>query len=169
MDIRDVLTIDHREAVKLLQLLCDSDNVDCCIAAQHRLVELVHVHTRAEEEIVYRALQRAQPQQAEPFLAHAEQEHRQVEQLLSELAEAPPAGADWRHLSRHLMDTMVSHIADEHDGALPLIGACFSAQERDEMATRFLQARNDVPWSPGEAGVCPLARWCTQRETALRA
>jgi hypothetical protein len=169
MDIRDVLTIDHREAVKLLQLLCDSDHVDCCIAAQHRLVELIHVHSRAEEEIVYRALQHAQPQRAEQFLAHAEQEHRQVEQLLAELADAPPAGADWRRLSRHLMETMVSHIADEHDDALPLIAAFFSAQEREEMATRFLQTRNDVPWSPGDPGVCPLARWCTQRETVLRA
>ena len=64
---------------------------------------------------------------------------------------------------------MVSHIADEHDCALPLIGASFSADERSEMATRFLQTRNDAPWSPGDPGACPLARWCAQRETAMRA
>jgi len=169
MDIRDVLTLDHREAVKLVQLLGDSDNVDCCIAAQHRLVELVRVHTHAEEDIVYRALRRARPQQATEFLAQAELEHQQVEQFLTELAESPPASPDWRSQARRLLDALVSHIADEHDRTLPLLGAFFSAEQRAGMATRFLLTRNEPPWTAGDPGVCPLARWCAQRDTVSRA
>ena len=169
MDIRDVLTLDHREAVKLVQLLGDSGNVDCCIAAQHRLVELVRVHTHGEETLVYRALQRAQPQQAAEFLQQAEQEHQLVEQYLTELAESQPASHDWRSQSRRLLDALVSHIADEHDRTLPLLGAFFSAEERAEMATRFLLTRNEPPWTPGDPGVCPLTRWCAQRDTVSRA
>jgi hemerythrin-like domain-containing protein len=169
MDIRDLLTLDHRETVKLAQLLGTSDNVDCCIAAQHRLVELIRSHAHGEQEIVYMAMQRAQPQQAAEFVDQARLEHEHVHALLAALAQAQPASPEWRRQARCLTNVLVRHIADEHERTFPLLTALCSTDAREQMSRRFLQLRSAAPWPSGGQGICPLARWCAQRDTVAPA
>lgn len=137
MLIAKTLSRDHRALEQLLDELgaIASTEPQQRLEVFTRLQGLLQAHARAEEEVVYRALRQAAPEEAQPLLAY--EEHHVADLLLQELASAAPGHAEWVAKARVLEEALRQHIKQEEITLFALLDEHFDKAAQAAMDKEF--------------------------------
>ncbi|HUS24225.1 MAG TPA: hemerythrin domain-containing protein [Candidatus Binatia bacterium] len=137
MPILESLAKDHRALEQLLSTLAQtpSSAPEDRIATFGRLQSLVHAHARAEEEVVYRRLRSALPDEEKTLEAY--EEHHVADLLLQELASGCPGGPGWSAKLRVFEELLRHHIKEEELTLFKLIGEGFDNAKLARMGEEF--------------------------------
>jgi hemerythrin-like domain-containing protein len=154
MSIIDLLAKDHRALEEELAALATTSGREPRerIRLFSQLQTLLQAHSRAEEEVVYRRLRRASPDEEKTLEAF--EEHHIADILLQELASACPGGAGWAAKSKVLEELLRMHIKEEELTLFPLITESFEETTRDLMGREFRALKHEGV----EAFLAPLRR-----------
>lgn len=140
MDVRDLLSVDHREVVQLARLVGRSDDACCRVAAHRRLGDALRTHVLAEECVVHAALCSARAD-ARATLRDARLEHAHAECMIARLQPGLASERGWQDGWQTVVAALVEHIDGEEQELFPALERCFSVDERAGLAVRFLDAR----------------------------
>lgn len=137
MSIIDTLAKDHRALEQALTGLGGTTGRDgkVRLAQFTKLQALLQAHARAEEEVVYRRLREALPD--EEITLEAFEEHHVADILLQELASACPGGKGWAAKLKVLEEVVRMHIKEEELKMFPLIQENLSEPAQALMAQDF--------------------------------
>ena len=141
-DAVTLIKADHRVLAALLEQLEDpsSDRVALLEEVGARLT----AHTRAEEDQVYPALIRADPDETDQ-IDDATDEHREVEGKLQLLQATDPDSVEFEYALRDFVDSVNHHVEQEESELLPgledtvdratleALGAAFDARRIEEL------------------------------------
>lgn len=166
MDIRDLLSLDHREALQLARLAGHSADAACRVAALRRLASLVQSHAQAEEGVVHAAL-RAADLASEATTQHARLEHALVAHFVHQLQQVHEHDDRWHARCDDLLALMSRHVEEEEAELFPRLEARFSCTERHALATHFLAQRRASAWSEPPAHGMPQAVVASRRASSL--
>lgn len=147
MDVRDLLSVDHREVVDLARLVQRSGSADCRLAAHRRLTQALRAHTLAEESVVHAALSCAQADQR-AALGEARVEHTHAEWLIARLQPDGVRADGWWFAWQGLIDELLAHIDEEERELFGALERHFSAEERAAMASRYLAVQRGAVLEP---------------------
>lgn len=153
MDIFDLIRDDHRKFEDLLQKI--DENIDS-VGAKKYFIELraqVIAHSRGEEDFLYAELE--EHEESEGPVEHAEDEHRQVEDLLDEMSSVEFGSRSFRDKFSLVRRALVQHVREEEDKLFKLAQKVIDGHELEEMARKFklerekvLQEQHDQSQSP---------------------
>lgn len=96
-------------------------------------------HAMAEERTVYAAL-RAHPE-ASLRMPLSTQEHREIEQMLEELARTTPESAVWETTFELLCEAVTQHMQEEELDVFPIARALLSSERCEELGQEFERIR----------------------------
>lgn len=114
-DIFDRLKEDHDRHRALFAQLDDAsgDRADLF----ERLTKELKAHAAAEEQALYSSTMR-RPETTEET-RHSVAEHKEIEDLLNDLAATDQAGAEWAEKFAHLRHRYIHHIDEEEEENFP--------------------------------------------------
>lgn len=143
MSIVDLLARDHRALEEELVALAATSGRQPQERVERftRLQALLLSHARAEEEVVYRRLRRASPDEEKTLEAF--EEHRVADILLQELASACPGGAGWAAKLKVLEEVLRLHIKEEELNLFPLLQESFDETIRELMSREFRALKHE--------------------------
>ncbi len=136
-DVVTIITQDHREVAQMLDRLeqqqGDMQGTFATMAAE------LTAHSKAEESVVYPAIERAVPQESGD-VHDARQEHAEVEQLLQQMASLSPEDAEFTQLLRELKQNVEHHVSEEENDVLPPFAQAVDQKQLEDLGQQF-QAR----------------------------
>lgn len=141
--ILDLLAQDHRAIEAQLKELALTPSTEAADRTERfaRLQALLQAHARAEEEVLYRPLQRVAPDDI--LTLEAFEEHHVADVLLQELASSGPAGPGWTAKLRVLEELVQHHIKEEELDLFALVRNHFEAEALARMGTEFRVAKHE--------------------------
>lgn len=141
--VLDLLAQDHRALEQQLKELALTPSTEAAERSERfaRLQALLQAHARAEEEVLYRPLQRAAPEDI--LTLEAFEEHHVADVLLQELASSGPAGPGWTAKLRVLEELVQHHIKEEELDLFALVRNHFDAEALARMGTEFRVAKHE--------------------------
>lgn len=146
-DVVDLIMEDHREVERLFEILKTEPSQR--LNTLPVLSALLVAHSRAEEAAVYPAAQR---EIGNDEVAHSQEEHILVEQLLERLNSTDVESKQFDTLLRQLEDAVNEHVEEEESSVLPAMRDQMEQQRREELGESFADARAEhLGEMPGEA------------------
>lgn len=134
----DELTREHDLVVNMIGLVrgaVATGDVPASAALARRIAALLGPHTEVEERGLFPALADDFPDHVHDLLA----EHRRIEAVLDEAADAVPADPAWPGRLVRTLDLLREHILKEQDGVFP--AALASLRTADWEAVEAVRAR----------------------------
>ena len=148
MDIRDLLKQEHKEAVDLATRICESHDPAEARELFNELKLALTLHSRAEERVVYRALEKSDVPAAQDIGHEGEIEHSLLDHLMDQMSRGRADSDAWQARAKVLKELLTHHVTEEHEEMFPQLGRLFSAQERASMCDRFEAAKAQVAKAP---------------------
>ena len=144
-DIRDQLRRDHESALADLEALRGETNDQRCHAVLRQLRRSWVIHALAEETVVYRALEGAEPSVESKTRADERFiEHELVEGLFEKLSRCRPGSLEWQARINVAKSLIQRHVDTEHDDMFSQLAKHFDAAGLAEMGRRFELARDKL-------------------------
>jgi hypothetical protein len=137
----DRLVEEHREILAMLDdaVAIDEDDVIGRRSAFRRLARVIRIHARAEETIVFPALDGSYE------LGHHVREdqahHRAIDARIRELERSSVIGESWRARIRDLRTMLECHFADEEQVVFPHARCVISDPRSRELLDEYDQER----------------------------
>jgi len=154
LDAIDMLLEDHRRITLLLEHLDWEERP----AEMRRLcldiVAEIAGHEAAEDDVVFPAFRAAVPA-AERELIERFDEHREVNDLLAEMAALDPSGVGFLKRASALVYQLREHFAAEEEELFPRLRAVLSRQELLALGECVADARRRAPGVPRHADQLP--------------
>jgi hemerythrin-like domain-containing protein len=153
---------EHRELEERLEHLWAGGDADDLHAQTTELVELLRMHSRLEERLVYPLVARVEGR------ARAREEaedHLTMRELMEELQELMPGGTEWQARLLTLEDLVIAHVQEAEHLLLPRLSTALDAQAQDDvrhelsMAREELLARTQSGPFPGTSPLLEALRW----------
>jgi iron-sulfur cluster repair protein YtfE (RIC family) len=144
MNIIELLKEDHREAEELIERLegleADLDDTKVGIdkmpqALFTKLKNALTLHTQAEEQILYPAMQKFD--ETADRIPEAIEEHQQVDQILEEMAMLSPAEDEFQERLEELKENLAHHIEEEEDELFPKAEELCGQKRLEEMGRQM--------------------------------
>jgi hypothetical protein len=141
-DVRAALKRDHEELLELAEALCEGSGGENRRKRFAQFKALLSAHSRSEELVVYRALERIGPDEAKDIALEGAVEHGSVDALVAKVSRMRDLDAD-RALAHFkvIKELLEHHIEEEHDDMFRQLGAHFSAEALAQMGERFEAAK----------------------------
>ncbi|WP_218003938.1 hemerythrin domain-containing protein [Nocardia pneumoniae] len=136
-DVVDLIMQDHRETERLFDELKQHQDKRPLLVPV--LAASLVAHSRAEETEVYPVAKDDVGEVEE--IAHSQQEHAQVEQLLLRLTETDPESREFDSVLAELAEAVVSHIQEEESTVLPQMRDQLDDRRRAELGRAFAASR----------------------------
>jgi len=130
---------EHREIVSLLADVMRLDDDEARAAAFARLAQLIRIHDRAEDEIVYPVLEGSR--ELRHHMREDTKDHRAIDALLRSIEVDSAAGPGWQERLTALRAALDHHFADEEEYVFPRAHAVISSPEEQEMLLFYEQER----------------------------
>ena len=144
-DIRDQLRRDHDAALADLEALRAETAEQRCHTILRRLRRSWVIHALAEETVVYRALEGAQPSVESKTRADERFiEHELVEGLFEKLSRCRPGSLEWQARINVAKSLILRHVQTEQDEMFAQLGKHFDTAALCEMGRRFELARDKL-------------------------
>lgn len=146
---QDVLALLKQEHQAVEALLQRFDKTDPSGRSDY-FCEVVHTlvgHEVAEEQVVYPALREESSQGDEVASARIE-EQAEAEQALADLEDLDPESSAFASSFLMLRKDVLAHAQAEERTAFPLLEQGTTGQQRQELAERYLKARDRAPTHP---------------------
>lgn len=137
MDITDCLKQDHEQALELARRMGKQDDPNQARALYKALREALSIHSRAEEGVVYRALDKLGVQKVSDMTHEGEVEHSLCDHLLALMARGRPETTRWKARAIVVYELLEHHIEEEHDEMFKMLRQHFDAAARASLADQF--------------------------------
>jgi hemerythrin superfamily protein len=145
-DIRAALKRDHDELLELAEALCEGSGGENRRQRFARFKELLGAHSRSEEVVVYRALERIGEGESKDFSLEGTVEHGSVDALVAKLSRMRDLDSDKARAHFTVIKEMLEHhIDEEHTEMFKQLGKHFSSDELAAMGERFEAAKAAPP------------------------
>lgn len=108
---------DHDMIRKLADKYVNSRSADVKKQAAVQLLQAIHTHSRLEESVFYPAVRKIEPN----LVAHFEEDHLNVDDMLAALEEARPDEPRARLMMREMIEAVLGHIREEEEEFFPLL------------------------------------------------
>jgi hemerythrin superfamily protein len=139
-DIVTMLTNDHRELKRLLDMM--KDDVSSRPLALPVAVAMLEAHSEAEEERVYPALAREAGEKEEA--EHAADEHHQAERMGKHLLEMDWESGEFDQALREWVDAVLHHVEEEETEMLPALGEALDSDRLEQLGLEFAERRSQA-------------------------
>ena len=145
-DIRAALKRDHDELLELAEALCEGSGGENRRQRFARFKELLAAHSRSEEIVVYRSLERVGDAEPKDIALEGTVEHGSIDALVARLTRMRDLDGDkaMAHF-KVIKELLEHHIDEEHAEMFAQLGEHFSSQERATMGERFEAAKAAPP------------------------
>ena len=137
MDICELLRRDHAEAVGLAKQVTQAEDVLHAKDLYRALRLALTAHARAEESVVYAAIDQLGLATSAPGIRENEVEHSLCDHLLAKMTRGRPDHPGWRARAVVIHDLLVRHVDNEHRTLLRQIDEQFTPAQRDALGLRF--------------------------------
>lgn len=149
--ILNTLAKEHGEVSALLRLIHlerkrGAHASDEGVITRVRLLTTLSIellaHSRAEEEVLYEALERSPEVQEQ--MKHSREEHGAMERLLLELLSIEYSSDRWLEAYEELLAKVQHHVDEEEDAVFAIAQERYSKKELKELDERFQERRAEV-------------------------
>lgn len=137
MTIDTLIRADHTTLLQQAKAMCSTDDAPQARAAYTALKDLLVAHSRAEESVVYRALDKLGLATVQEATQEGEVEHSLCDHLMARLARGKADSALWKARAKVVCELLEHHIDEEHQEMLPLLDKYFDTAQRAALAKRF--------------------------------
>ena len=147
---RSVLALQKRDHVQLDRLLTELSDADTAAAqdgVMTRINRLVFSHAFAEEAVLWPALRRHLPD-GEALTLQVEQEHQEVNELVTTLERTDADDPAREQLLQRLIDVLRQDVRDEEDELLPRLQESVDGAELRRLGGYWLLVRRTAPTRP---------------------
>ncbi len=142
MDIFSLIKQDHQEVLSLFRQLRDAKGSrQTCERLFTQLKEELELHSQAEEQVFYAALQEADV--TEEMVEEALEDHQLVAELLEELTTTPKGSAEWDEKLEILEENVQEHIEVEESDMFEAARQLLSAADAAELAERWQTVKQE--------------------------
>jgi hemerythrin superfamily protein len=141
MDILRLIEADHQKVAELFQKLHKTTG-----ASQNRqqlfaeMKEVLELHTQAEEQVFYPALQEAE--EAHDMVLNAQEDHCLVAELLEEMGHDADPVTDWDEQLKELQENVEAHIEEEENELFEVARQLFSEEQSRQMAEAWQRVKD---------------------------
>lgn len=136
--ILERLKQDHDMVRQMSAQIMETEDADQRKELFGTLMNAVEAHRQAEEQVVYRRMEKTDDDEAKEFAFEGEQEHALVHQLMELLARSRRKGdLKWHARFKALKDMLDHHIEEEESEAFPKVKELFDSSEQEKMAEEF--------------------------------
>ena len=140
MDIYSLIKKDHQEVASLFRRLQAAEGFsETAEQLFAQLREEIELHTYAEEQVLYSALQEAEGTQV--LVEAALDDHKLVRELLDELAALRTDNEAWNEKLEVLEEHVQDHVEEEEGDIFDVTRQLFSAAQIAELAQRWQAAK----------------------------
>ncbi|MGH3787044.1 MAG: hemerythrin domain-containing protein [Pseudonocardiaceae bacterium] len=133
-DVVTLIKAQHREMERLLDEASQEDADTLSLLRQ--VSELLIPHSEAEENFVYPAIEKADPEEGEE-VKDGTAEHHHIEDLLEQLLEEDPDDPGYDGKLAAMVGELRHHIEEEEQDLLPVLTEKVPSQQRADLAARF--------------------------------
>ncbi|EHR69308.1 hemerythrin HHE cation binding domain-containing protein [Burkholderiales bacterium JOSHI_001] len=141
MDITELLQQDHDALLRLARQMGQQDEADAAKALYRELRNLVTAHSRAEEAVVYRALDKLGQKKISDATEEGQVEHGLCDHLLMLMARGRAETAAWKAKAVVVHELLDHHVQEEKDEMFPVIRKHFDDEARATMGKLFEQRK----------------------------
>jgi iron-sulfur cluster repair protein YtfE (RIC family) len=144
MNAVELLKEDHKEALELLERLetmeqdleADAEGLEVVPTELFtQLKNALTLHTQAEEQIFYPAMQEFDETREQ--ITEAIEEHQAVDQLLEEMTELSPEDEEFQTKLAELRENLEHHMEEEEDELFPKAEELCGAKRLEEMGRQI--------------------------------
>lgn len=136
--ILERLKQDHDMVRQMSAQIMETEDADERKTLFREMMNEVEAHRQAEEQVVYRRMEKTDDDEAKEFAFEGEQEHALVHQLMELLAKSRRKGdLKWHARFKALKDLLEHHIEEEESEAFPKIEELFDRAELEKMTEEF--------------------------------
>ncbi|MEO8738690.1 MAG: hemerythrin domain-containing protein [Casimicrobiaceae bacterium] len=149
-DVRSLLHADHKRILELAKELAETDSAARRKSVLRDLKPFLTAHSRSEEAAVYAPLMqlRDSPDSREAG-NEGMVEHNLADIVVERLANTYDATSDmWKAHAKVLHEALEHHIKEEEGAVFEELGEHFTAEEREAMATQFVQGKEKIAAKP---------------------
>ncbi|PSN16007.1 DNA nickase [filamentous cyanobacterium CCT1] len=140
-DVLDFIFMDHQKAKTLISEIRNADNADQCKALFGQLYKDLLVHSKAEEEVVYPAVQSFYGNDDTQEL-YAEQ--AEMENLLNEIKSMSSTGDAFMDKIKQLKAMVGDHTRQEESTMFASMRKNLSREDRERMGMRFKESKQKL-------------------------
>lgn len=166
MDAIQLLTKDHREVEEMFAeyegLDEDAENERRQKLAE-RIVEALRTHTRIEESKFYPAV-RQHVEDAGDLVAEALEEHAQLKDALSELADMSPGDEGFDDKMQEIMEDVRHHVEEEEGELFPKTREGLAAEQLEGIGSEMEQEKERGSHGERRPGSKRAARKSSSRD-----
>ncbi|MBE9159797.1 hemerythrin domain-containing protein [Nodosilinea sp. LEGE 06152] len=140
-DVLDLIFMDHQKASTLIREIRNADDAEQIKVLFGQLYKDLLVHSKAEEEVVYPAVQ--------PFYGNDDTqelyaEQAEMENLLNELKSMPSTGDAFMTKIKQLKGVVVDHTRQEESTMFASMRKNLSQKDREQLGARFKQSKQTL-------------------------
>lgn len=140
MDIFSIIKEDHEKVSDIFrQLKGAKDTAGSREQLFAQLKEELELHSRAEEQVFYPALEEVE--ETRDLALDAREDHQLVSELLEELATTSKEGEEWAERLQVLEESVEDHVEEEESDIFEAARQLFSGDRAREIGQRFQAAK----------------------------
>lgn len=139
MTIQDVIRMDHNKVKMLFMQIEHSNDLQEIEEYFGQIYKDLSVHSEAEEEVVYPAVQ--------PFYVETQElydEQAEMKVMLEELKSSNASANDFKSRVEHLKNAVTDHVRQEESTMFAAIRDNCSDEQQQQLATQFKSAKSKL-------------------------
>jgi hemerythrin superfamily protein len=140
-DVMDLIFMDHQKAKTLINEIRNADTSEQIKSLFGQLYKDLVVHAKAEEAVVYPAVQ---PFYGDEDTQELFAEQADMEDLLNELKAMPSTGDEFMAKLKQLKTIMGDHTRQEESTMFAAMRQNFSGENRQQLGTRFKESKQTL-------------------------
>ncbi|WP_035990742.1 hemerythrin domain-containing protein [Leptolyngbya sp. KIOST-1] len=140
-DVLDLIFMDHQKARTLISEIRNADSSEQCKALFGQLYKDLLVHSKAEEAVVYPAVQ---PFYGSDDTQELYAEQAEMENLLNELKAMPSTGDQFMAKIKQLKAMIGDHTRQEESTMFASMRKNLSREDRERMGIRFKESKQSL-------------------------
>lgn len=147
MNAIEMLIREHEEAANMFDELENSNEDQLTTADENttivqaridlfrKLKNALTLHTRAEEQVFYPALENFD--ETRDLITEAYREHGEVDQLLEEISGLNPTNEQWLDKIAELRESVEHHVSEEEDELFPQVEELFDEEQLQQLGAQM--------------------------------
>ncbi|HEY1258782.1 MAG TPA: hemerythrin domain-containing protein [Stellaceae bacterium] len=140
---------DHSEVATLIDRIMETNDAGERDALFDEMKTKLLAHSKAEEEVFYRALENSANRESRNFVGEAANEHDTVERQLQKMSAGDKVTDTWTAELTRLRDLVEHHVDEEESTGFSCARDDFSKDELEAMAPRFQERKQELMLSIG--------------------
>lgn len=143
--ILNTLREEHRQTEHLMELIDRCEDVAQKKELYLQLKAELMLHMKGEEQTLYAHLMDdVGDEEAEELAQHADEEHREVKNLLARLDNTGIESPEWKMLFQLLKENVQKHVEEEESALFTEAKEDFSKEELEDFGNEFEEAKSHI-------------------------